>query len=212
MSVTPAWPHVLDYFGTPLVLEPSPGQLSGDAGPLPVHQFGERIGLTRAHAEAVGGPRAAGLTEHSLSEGARACVVGILAGCPDRDGHGNRLDCGAAQRSAPGRQKQECRTSRASVSHTSRRIAIPPTSCGHIDRRSWEAPSPRNPTPYLCHPRPVNGYLPVSSAKGARGPRATLCRRVLLVEDSRDVAASLALLLGGQGTRGPDRLQRAGSA
>jgi hypothetical protein len=31
MSVPPAWPHVLDFFGTPLVIEPSPGQLSTDA-------------------------------------------------------------------------------------------------------------------------------------------------------------------------------------
>jgi hypothetical protein len=34
MSIPPAWPEVLDFFGTPLVLEPSPGQLSGDAGLL----------------------------------------------------------------------------------------------------------------------------------------------------------------------------------
>jgi hypothetical protein len=47
MSVPFAWPEVLDFFGTPLILEPSPGQLSGDAGLLPVRQFDERIGLTR---------------------------------------------------------------------------------------------------------------------------------------------------------------------
>ena len=28
MSLPPAWPQVLDFFGTPLVLEPSSGQLS----------------------------------------------------------------------------------------------------------------------------------------------------------------------------------------
>src|SRR5262245_13549605 len=48
MSIPPAWPQVLDFFGTPLVIEPSPGQLSGDAGLLPVRQFDERIGLTQA--------------------------------------------------------------------------------------------------------------------------------------------------------------------
>jgi hypothetical protein len=79
----------LDLFGTPLVIDPSPGQLSSDAGLLPVRQFDEGIGLTRAYAEAVDGPRATGLTGHSPSERARASVVGILAGCPDRDGHGN---------------------------------------------------------------------------------------------------------------------------
>jgi hypothetical protein len=102
-----AWPQVLDFFGTPLVIEPSPGQLSGDAGLLPIRQFDERIGLTRAYAEAVDVPRATGLTEHSPSERARARVVAILAGCQDRDGHGNRLDSWAAQRSGPGGKEQE---------------------------------------------------------------------------------------------------------
>ena len=91
MSIPSAWPQVLDFFRTPLVIEPSPGQLSGDAGLLPVRQFDQRIGLTRAYAEAGNGPRATGLTEHSLSERARARVVGIFAGCEDRDGHGNRF-------------------------------------------------------------------------------------------------------------------------
>ena len=57
MSIPPAWPQVLDFFGIPLVLEPSPGQLSGDAGLLPVRQFDQRIGLTRANACALDAPR-----------------------------------------------------------------------------------------------------------------------------------------------------------
>src|SRR5262249_34439801 len=32
MSLSGVWPQVLDFFGTSLVIEPSPGQLSGDAG------------------------------------------------------------------------------------------------------------------------------------------------------------------------------------
>jgi hypothetical protein len=32
MSIAPAWQQCLLFFGTPLVIEPSPGQLSGDAG------------------------------------------------------------------------------------------------------------------------------------------------------------------------------------
>jgi hypothetical protein len=92
MSLPAAWPQILDFLGTPLVIEPSPGQLSGDAGLLPIRQFDERLGLTGAYAEAVDGPRATGLTEHSLSERASARVVGIFAGRQDRDGHGNRLD------------------------------------------------------------------------------------------------------------------------
>jgi hypothetical protein len=58
MSVPPAWPQVLDFFGTPLVIEPSAGQLSGDAGLLPVRRFDGRLGLTRAFTDALDGPRA----------------------------------------------------------------------------------------------------------------------------------------------------------
>jgi hypothetical protein len=92
MSIPAAWPQVLDFLGTSLVLEPSLGQLSGDAGLLPIRQFDQRIGLTRAYAEAVDGPRATGLTEQSLPERARARVVGVFAGSQDGDGQGNRLD------------------------------------------------------------------------------------------------------------------------
>jgi hypothetical protein len=35
MSLPDAWLQRLDFFGTPLVIEPSPGQLSSDAGLLP---------------------------------------------------------------------------------------------------------------------------------------------------------------------------------
>jgi hypothetical protein len=47
MSIPPAWPQVLDFFGSLPVIEPSPGQLSGDAGLLPIRQFDEQIGLTQ---------------------------------------------------------------------------------------------------------------------------------------------------------------------
>ena len=36
MSVPSARPQFLDFFGTPLVMEPSPGQLTSDAGLLPI--------------------------------------------------------------------------------------------------------------------------------------------------------------------------------
>jgi hypothetical protein len=48
MPIPSAWPQVLDFVGTPLVIEPSPGQLSRDAGLLPIRQFDQAIGLTRA--------------------------------------------------------------------------------------------------------------------------------------------------------------------
>jgi hypothetical protein len=48
MSIPAACPPILDFFGIPLVIEPSPGQLSGDAGLLPVRLFDQRMGLTRS--------------------------------------------------------------------------------------------------------------------------------------------------------------------
>jgi hypothetical protein len=47
MIIPSTWPQVLDFFGTPLVIEPSPGQLSSDAGLLPIRQFDQRSGLTQ---------------------------------------------------------------------------------------------------------------------------------------------------------------------
>jgi hypothetical protein len=66
MSVSPAWPQVLDSFDTPLVSEPSAGQLCSDAGLLPIRQFDQRIGPTRAFAEALDDPRDPDLTEHTF--------------------------------------------------------------------------------------------------------------------------------------------------
>jgi hypothetical protein len=51
--------------GTPLVIEPSPGQLSSNAGLLPIRQFDERNGLTEAFAEALDDPRDLHLVEHT---------------------------------------------------------------------------------------------------------------------------------------------------
>jgi hypothetical protein len=87
MSVPPAWPQVLDFFGTPLVIEPSPGQLSGDAGLLPVRQFDQRVGLTQAFTEALDDPRDPDLTEHTFREMVRSRVYGILAGYEDQNDH-----------------------------------------------------------------------------------------------------------------------------
>jgi hypothetical protein len=58
-------PFFLDFFGTPLVIEPSPGQLSSDAGLLPIRQFDGRVGLTRAFTDALEDPRDPDLTEQT---------------------------------------------------------------------------------------------------------------------------------------------------
>ena len=83
MNIPSAWSQVLDFFGTPLVIEPSPGQLSGDAGLLPIRQFDERIGLTRDFAAALDDPRHPELTEHTFLEMVRSRVYGIPTGYPD---------------------------------------------------------------------------------------------------------------------------------
>jgi hypothetical protein len=72
MSLLGVCLHFLCFFGTPRVIEPSPGQLSGDAGLLPVSPFDERIGLTRDFAETLDDPRAPDLTEHTYLETVRS--------------------------------------------------------------------------------------------------------------------------------------------
>jgi hypothetical protein len=87
MSIPFADPQVLDFFGTALVIELSPGQLSGDAGLLPIRQFDQGIGLTLAFAAALDDPRDPRLTEHTVREMVRSRVYGILAGYADQNDH-----------------------------------------------------------------------------------------------------------------------------
>jgi hypothetical protein len=87
MSIPRTWSQRLDFFGIPLVIEPAPGQLSGDAGLLPARPFDERIGLTRAFADALDDPRDPDLTEHTFLEMVRSRVYGILAGYAEQNGH-----------------------------------------------------------------------------------------------------------------------------
>ncbi len=46
MSIPVAWPQVLAFFGTPLIMEPSQGLLSGDAGLFPTRSFGKLPGVS----------------------------------------------------------------------------------------------------------------------------------------------------------------------
>src|SRR5262249_46514336 len=87
MILSRAWPQVLDFFDTPIVIEPSPGQLSSDAGLLPIRQFDQRIGLTRSFAGALDDPRDPDLTEYTFLEMVRARMYGILAGYEDQNDH-----------------------------------------------------------------------------------------------------------------------------
>jgi hypothetical protein len=56
MSVPPPWLQVLDFFGTPLAIEPSSGQLSSDAGLFPVREFDRHVALARPCAGALDEP------------------------------------------------------------------------------------------------------------------------------------------------------------
>jgi hypothetical protein len=67
------------YLGTPLVIEPSPGQLASDAGLLPVRPIDQCVGPTRAFADTLDDPRDPDLTEHTFPEMVLARVYGILA-------------------------------------------------------------------------------------------------------------------------------------
>ena len=87
MSILSTWPRVLDDFGTPFVIEPSAGQLSGDAGLLPIRQFDQRIGLTRAFANALDEPRDPDLTDDPLLEMVGCRVSGTLASEEDQNDH-----------------------------------------------------------------------------------------------------------------------------
>ncbi len=80
MSIPAARAQILDFFGTPLVREPAPGQLSRDAGLLPIRQVDQRSGLTWAFADSLDDPRDPDLTEHTFLEMVRARVCGTPAG------------------------------------------------------------------------------------------------------------------------------------
>ena len=52
------WQKSFGFLGSkPIVVEPSSGQLSSDAGLLPIREFDQRIGLTEQFAQALGDRR-----------------------------------------------------------------------------------------------------------------------------------------------------------
>jgi hypothetical protein len=87
MSIQPVWQQTFDFFDTPVVVEPTAGQLSSDAGLLPFRQLDERLGLTRAFAAVLNDPRDPDLIEHTNLEMVRSRVYGILAGYEDQNDH-----------------------------------------------------------------------------------------------------------------------------
>jgi hypothetical protein len=73
-SIPAAWPQVLECFGTPLVIESSPVQLSSDTGLLSIRPFDQLLRLTPSFADALDDPRDPDLTEHSFLAMVRARV------------------------------------------------------------------------------------------------------------------------------------------
>jgi hypothetical protein len=87
MSIQSAWQERLDFFSLPIVVEPSRSSLTSDAGLLPIRQFDEQLGFTRAFAAALDDPRMAPFCEHTFSEMARSRIYGILADYEDQNDH-----------------------------------------------------------------------------------------------------------------------------
>lgn len=71
----------------PIVIEPTAGQLTTDAGLLPFRQLDEQIGLTRHFADALTDRRASVQVDHTFLEMVRMRVYGILADYPDQNDH-----------------------------------------------------------------------------------------------------------------------------
>src|SRR6266849_4043675 len=87
VSIQTAWQATFDFWGQPIVVEPSKAQLSSDGGLLPFRQFDEQIGLTRQFAEALHDDRVPGLIDHTFLEMVRSRVYGVLAAYEDQNDH-----------------------------------------------------------------------------------------------------------------------------
>src|SRR5215468_977008 len=87
MSLQSVWQQTFDFLGTSLVVEPSAGQLTSDAGLLPFRQLDDQLGLTRDFAAALDDPRDPDLIDHTPRQMVRSRVFGILAGYADQNDH-----------------------------------------------------------------------------------------------------------------------------
>lgn len=88
MSIQSAFQQCFSFFGEkPVVVEPSAGQLTSDAGLLPMREFDQRMGFTAQFAEALDDPRHQPFVGHSFREMVRSRIFGILADYPDQNDH-----------------------------------------------------------------------------------------------------------------------------
>ncbi len=88
MSIQGVWQKSFGFLGSkPIVVEPSAGGLTSDAGWLPLRQFDEAFGLTRQFAGVLEDPRYQPFVDHSLAEMVRMRIYGILADYEDQNDH-----------------------------------------------------------------------------------------------------------------------------
>lgn len=88
MIIQSDWQLSFDFFGSrPVIVEPSAGQVSTDAGLLPIRQLDEQLGVTRQFAAALTDRRHGGYIGHTFLEMARARIYGILADYADQNDH-----------------------------------------------------------------------------------------------------------------------------
>ncbi len=88
MSIQGVWQKSFDFLGSkPIVVEPSAGGLTSDAGLLPLRQFDEAFGLTRQFAGVLEDARYQPFVDHALVEMVRMRVYGILADYEDQNDH-----------------------------------------------------------------------------------------------------------------------------
>ena len=88
MIIQTVWQKSFRFLGSkPIVVEPSAGQLSSDAGLLPIREFDQRIGLTEQFAQALGDRRRQRSVDHPFLQMVRMRIYGVLAGYPDQNDH-----------------------------------------------------------------------------------------------------------------------------
>jgi hypothetical protein len=87
MRIHADWQETFDFFDRPVLIEPSAGLLSSDAGLLPFRQLDQHLHLTQTFAAVLDDPRNPDLIDHTFLEMVRSRVYGILAGYLDQNDH-----------------------------------------------------------------------------------------------------------------------------
>ena len=87
MIMQTVWQKSFEFFGKPVVVQPSEAELTSDAGLLPIREFDQRIGLTEQFAAALTDLRYEPSVTHTLREMVCMRVFGILADYPDQNDH-----------------------------------------------------------------------------------------------------------------------------